>query len=780
MKKKKSKHIPKPQVTATSPSFKKGNSTFPYELTIGMIVKNDRDNLQKCLETMQPLRDAISCQLIISDTGSTDGTREVAEKFADLLLDFQWIDDFAAARNQGIEHAEGRWFMYVDSDHEFDESILQIARFLQNRNNDIHDAATVDILNYLGVHSKTSRYRVEHKPLLTNFSTGKRFFKYAIHEAMDYDTSRITSVKCNVHHWGYLDEMQSNKHNRNIPLLQKSIEKEPWDLKNHLQLMRETTDWQVRKERSLAALEEGEKALASTNPVMSNNIQKTRLLLIQLDLYTTSYNLSDWNLFDDIGGKILKQIQGKYANTIISLEYYGVTTNRLAHFPASFELISMLNKTKQAHLKEATHPDKDYGMLSVYRYKEAYALHSLELTVLTKLVGELKQKEASSTDSSPDNNSTLSATKDNKPTAITSEEDVARLRKEVVALIENSVAYQYKNSEEKFEFVTNHLTFLSELKLYHLLPDCYRFYQKNASEKELRDIRKHFESIYLYGDKETRDTITQLFSKERLDGYTALYQLRQGNFSQDAFTTDVLNFFEKEPNVANNVLFSDLLYAYLATGHDTLEYVKKSTFSFLLQRCHLFFKHTDAFGELLKQKLTSTQTPSYGSLREEKMWAYFCHQYLLYLSKSEENYETIQTIFPQFVTLMMNYTKKVYTPIALSSESSDVLSSEESFASMGEKALAVKDRDLVEYLKILKNSLKFAPDCSTLVQALSENITVAESKNNELTALAAQVKENIRLFIQSGDLNSARLFFEQYKAIQPTDPDIPSIATQLQ
>ena len=43
-------------------------------LSIGMIVKNEMDCLQRCLESLTPSREAIPCEVVIADTGSTDGT----------------------------------------------------------------------------------------------------------------------------------------------------------------------------------------------------------------------------------------------------------------------------------------------------------------------------------------------------------------------------------------------------------------------------------------------------------------------------------------------------------------------------------------------------------------------------------------------------------------------------------------------------------------------------------------------------------------------------------
>ena len=71
-------------------------------LSIGIIFKNEIRCLERCLKSLQPLRKAVSCELVMADTGSTDGSREIAERYADILFDFPWINDFSAAPASGI------------------------------------------------------------------------------------------------------------------------------------------------------------------------------------------------------------------------------------------------------------------------------------------------------------------------------------------------------------------------------------------------------------------------------------------------------------------------------------------------------------------------------------------------------------------------------------------------------------------------------------------------------------------------------------------------------
>ena len=92
-------------------------------LTIGMIFKNDIRCLERCLKALEPLRKALSCELVMADTGSVDGSREIAERYADVIFDFPWKDDFSAARNAVMSRASGKWYLTVDTDEYLDEDI---------------------------------------------------------------------------------------------------------------------------------------------------------------------------------------------------------------------------------------------------------------------------------------------------------------------------------------------------------------------------------------------------------------------------------------------------------------------------------------------------------------------------------------------------------------------------------------------------------------------------------------------------------------------------------
>lgn len=77
-----------------------------------MIVRNEEHTLSRCLDS---IRDAVE-EIVIVDTGSTDRTKEVAARYTSRIYDFEWTDDFAAARNYSFDQATLPYQMWLDAD----------------------------------------------------------------------------------------------------------------------------------------------------------------------------------------------------------------------------------------------------------------------------------------------------------------------------------------------------------------------------------------------------------------------------------------------------------------------------------------------------------------------------------------------------------------------------------------------------------------------------------------------------------------------------------------
>ncbi len=81
-------------------------------ITLNMIVKNEEAILGNCLRS---IRDWVD-EIVVVDTGSTDGTCELARGFADRVEHFSWCDDFGAARKYAQSLVKTPWLLWLDAD----------------------------------------------------------------------------------------------------------------------------------------------------------------------------------------------------------------------------------------------------------------------------------------------------------------------------------------------------------------------------------------------------------------------------------------------------------------------------------------------------------------------------------------------------------------------------------------------------------------------------------------------------------------------------------------
>lgn len=82
-------------------------------LSVCMIVRNEVQNLSACLQSVDSLAD----EIIIVDTGSTDGTQALALAHPKVrLTEIPWPEDFSIARNTSLAQASGDWIMILDAD----------------------------------------------------------------------------------------------------------------------------------------------------------------------------------------------------------------------------------------------------------------------------------------------------------------------------------------------------------------------------------------------------------------------------------------------------------------------------------------------------------------------------------------------------------------------------------------------------------------------------------------------------------------------------------------
>lgn len=188
-------------------------------ITLCMIVKNEEKYLKRCLESV---KDKVS-EIVIVDTGSTDGTLVIAEEYTTKIYHFKWVDDFAAARNESLKYATSEYILVLDAD-EYLESDADLQKdikpdydyFLLKIYNDVsygraftHTAVRL-FANNRGLHYNNRLH--EH----LNILDAKTNYKSQYGEVI-------------IHHTGYTDEIMQEKEKtkRNLPLMLQEVEENP-------------------------------------------------------------------------------------------------------------------------------------------------------------------------------------------------------------------------------------------------------------------------------------------------------------------------------------------------------------------------------------------------------------------------------------------------------------------------------------------------------------------------------------------------------------------------
>jgi GT2 family glycosyltransferase/Flp pilus assembly protein TadD len=196
-------------------------------VSLCMIVKNEEKNLHACLESAFDLVD----EIVVVDTGSTDKTREAAAHFGARVVDFPWVDSFAAARNESLRHATGDWVFWLDADDRLDQDNRERLGALLAGLKDENVAYSMKCL-CLSESKTTTPTVVDHVRLFRNHPEIR--WQYRVHEQILPAIRRlggaVRPATVVIHHLGYQDfSLRSQKHRRDLRLLQLDYAETPDD-----------------------------------------------------------------------------------------------------------------------------------------------------------------------------------------------------------------------------------------------------------------------------------------------------------------------------------------------------------------------------------------------------------------------------------------------------------------------------------------------------------------------------------------------------------------------
>mgnify|MGYP001159077534 FL=1 len=185
------------------------------KLSICIITKNEEENIERCLQSFQKY----DFELVVVDTGSTDQTKNIAYKYTSHVYDYEWCDDFAAAKNYAVSKASEEYVMVIDSDEYLNDiDIKAVEKLIKENPYKVGRIKRINTFVRDGIAYENTE--------IINRIFSKKLFHYEgkIHEQVshlkgkDYETYILPVT---IGHSGYdmPEEERKQKARRNIKLL---------------------------------------------------------------------------------------------------------------------------------------------------------------------------------------------------------------------------------------------------------------------------------------------------------------------------------------------------------------------------------------------------------------------------------------------------------------------------------------------------------------------------------------------------------------------------------
>lgn len=200
-------------------------------ISICIIMKNEEKHIENCLQALAAHGfgpEGAYGEIVLVDTGSTDRSIEIAEKYLSTIHRFDWIDDFSAAKNYAASLAENDWIISLDADEymqSFDaDAVQEFMRRQEDRVGFLHFIITSE---------------ENHMTSKGNFQLGRMYhrrhyhFTAPIHEQLTPIDQRHpyagSPLPISIFHDGYAQDAETlaQKAARNNEILFRELEKDP-------------------------------------------------------------------------------------------------------------------------------------------------------------------------------------------------------------------------------------------------------------------------------------------------------------------------------------------------------------------------------------------------------------------------------------------------------------------------------------------------------------------------------------------------------------------------
>jgi len=196
-------------------------------ISLCMIVKNEEEFLPRCLQSIKDFVD----EIIIVDTGSTDGTVEIAKSFGAKVFIHPWEGSFSKARNYSLKYATCDWILYLDADEELSKEDAPRLKEIVKDNN-------YTVISFVIKNKSKNSTQESYANMIRLFKNFKGiYYEGIVHNTIKYSGKCLESP-LSIIHYGYnlSEDKMEEKFLRTSTLLKEQIRTDPHNPIPHMYL----------------------------------------------------------------------------------------------------------------------------------------------------------------------------------------------------------------------------------------------------------------------------------------------------------------------------------------------------------------------------------------------------------------------------------------------------------------------------------------------------------------------------------------------------------------
>ncbi|HTX02950.1 MAG TPA: glycosyltransferase [Candidatus Acidoferrales bacterium] len=200
-------------------------------ISLCMIVRDEERFLEEALASVEGVVD----EICIVDTGSKDGTLDIARRAGARVREVVWENDFSKARNAALAMAARRWVLVLDADERLSPRSREFVRALGS-----HEAHLTGL--WTRIYNFTDDYKgtgAMSNVLVRFFPNNERIrYRNPIHEFIALDGNETgmpaQTSPIEIVHFGYRNDVmvERKKHERNMQIAERALRDGPDDAVN--------------------------------------------------------------------------------------------------------------------------------------------------------------------------------------------------------------------------------------------------------------------------------------------------------------------------------------------------------------------------------------------------------------------------------------------------------------------------------------------------------------------------------------------------------------------